>query len=241
MLEERLASLRAFLKETGLPLKNYERLNIALTHASYTNEHHMPPTLNYERLEFLGDAVLQVIVTERLFLSKECDNEGQMTKLRAAMVCEPSLAELGRKINLGPYILFGHGEEEDGPDKDSNLCDVVEALIAAIYLEAGMGAVKDFLAPHLDFLEAEAEHTKYYNDYKSKILEYAQSFEPKRKVLFPLLKEEGPSHAPFFTVAVTVDGVQKAVATCHSKKKAEQEAAQKALQRLHQEDSKASS
>lgn len=205
-------------------IKNYK---MAFQHTSYSNEHH--ESSNYERLEFLGDAVLELVVSDYLYknMNKE---EGDMTKLRASYVCENALCEYAKDLNLSEYIKVGHGEENDGGRfKKVILADIFEALMGAIYLEFGYEKVKKVL---LKIIEPYIENPKviFFSDYKGKLQEFVQT--EKRCVVYELVSEEGTAQNKEFTIQVKIDDIVYGIGSAGSKKEAEQEAAHNALTKL---------
>ena len=207
----------------GIHFNNKSLLTEALTHSSYGNEHNTPYN---ERLEFLGDAVIELLMSQHLYLKSEI-SEGQMTKKRAQSVCEEALVKYASKINLSDYILLGHGEElSNGRQRPAIIADAFEALFGAIYLDQGyFVAYEMFLKlviPHLDMLDD-------IKDYKSTLQEYVQSF--KNTLTYELINEEGPAHDKTYTVKVLMDGVSLGVGVGKTKKEAEQMAAKEALEK----------
>ncbi|MDO4378775.1 MAG: ribonuclease III [Erysipelotrichia bacterium] len=219
-----------WLKEKyAIEIKNKSLMEDAFTHASYLNETN---SLNqcYERLEFMGDAVVEIWVSEKLFKHQPQIAEGQMTTMRAQLVCEKSLADFNRKLNLGQYIKLGIGEEKAGArNRNSLLADIFESFIGAVYLDCGMEAVNKILTDTIDIVD-HPELTGII-DYKTKLQEYVQA--DSRKVLkYALLSEKGPSNDPTFEMGVYLDEVLLGTGLEHSKKKAEQLAAKEALGKL---------
>ena len=207
----------------GIKFNNKALLTEALTHSSYGNEHNTPFN---ERLEFLGDAVIELLMSQYLYLNSET-SEGKMTKKRAQSVCEEALVKYASKINLSDYILLGHGEElSNGRQRPAIIADAFEALFGAIYLDQGyFVAYEMFLKlviPHLDMLDD-------IKDYKSTLQEYVQSF--KNTLNYELVNEEGPAHDKTYTVKVLMDGIILGVGIGKTKKEAEQNAAKEALEK----------
>ena len=220
--------MKDFEAKIGYSFKNRSFLENALTHSSYANEHH---TGSNERLEFLGDSVLSLIVSENLFSRFSRDDEGDLSKIRASLVCEKGLFELAKKIELQEYIKLGHGEEQSGGrERASVVSDAFEALLAAIFLDSDFETAKKWL---LSIMKEELENAeeKPSDDYKTKIQEITQK-NGKGKVTYELVSESGPDHNKRFTVAVMVDGVKIAEGTGQSKKLAEQSAARNAIEIL---------
>lgn len=207
----------------GIHFNNKSLLNEALTHSSYGNEHNMPYN---ERLEFLGDAVIELLMSQYLYLKSEI-SEGQMTKKRAQSVCEEALVKYADKINLKEYMLLGHGEElSNGRNRPAIIADCFEALFGAVYLDQGYFVAYELfeklVIPHLDLLND-------IKDYKSTLQEYVQSF--KNTISYELISEEGPAHDKTYTVKVLMDGVTLGVGVGKTKKEAEQNAAKEALEK----------
>jgi len=215
-----------FMRDKDLSFNDMELLVTALTHPSYHQEKNTES--NNQRLEFLGDAVLNLTIAEYIYKYYENKAEGELTKIRARVVCESSLVGVAQKISLGSYILLGRGEEMSGGRKrKSILADTVEAVIGAIYLDQGLEAAKSFIIKYLEeeiFASAEGE----YYDYKSKLQEFVQAWD-KENVQYDLLEEHGPAHAKTFVMGVYYRGEQLASGRGRTKKEAEQNAAMLAL------------
>lgn len=213
-------------KQLKIVPKNKLLYQQAFTHTSYAHEHHLD---SYERLEFLGDAIVDLIISDYLYNSKKYE-EGEMTKIRASYVCENALAEYAHGLNFSKYIKVGHGEiKSGGKYKKAIMADVFEALMAAIYLDLGYDKVKEVIlkivVPYI-----EDKNILLFNDYKSALQEAVQT--TQHSLHYNLLEESGPSHSRLFKVAVVVDGITYGVGIASSKKEAEQEAAKKALEIL---------
>ena len=199
-------------------------LALALTHSSYANEKNAHQ--NNERLEFLGDSVLGFITAEYLYQTMPGTPEGELTKLRAAAVCEKSLAKFAHQISLGDYLQLGKGElNTGGSDRPSILSDAFESVIAAIYLDGGLEAAKAFV---LRFIETAETDVALVTDYKTKLQEIIQK-NPDEHLRYVLAAEAGPDHDKTFTVDVYLNSNCIATGVGHSKKKAEQAAAREAL------------
>ena len=222
-------------KKIGYKFRDKELLQSALMHSSYTNEIHLPKYKCNERLEFLGDAVLELMSSEFLFFGNRKTPEGELTRMRASMVCEPSLAFCAREIGLGDYLLLGKGEEATGGRKrDSITSDALEALIGAIYLDGGFASAKEFIHK---FVLNDLEHKKLFYDSKTILQEIVQGhFE--EKVSYHLIKEEGPDHNKKFTVEAHVGEESYGIGSGRTKKAAEQEAAYHAILKLHKKNIK---
>lgn len=228
MAEERMAQLE---RKIGYSFQNKVLLKQALTHSSYANEQKINKSGDYERLEFLGDAVLELISSDFLFREYPQLPEGQLTKKRSSMVCEPALAFCAKEIELEQYILLGKGEEATGGrTRDSIISDVMEATIGAIYLDSGIEEAKKFIHR---FILSDLDHKVLFYDAKT-ILQESVQRDNKGTLHYELIKEEGPEHAKIFTVEVLVGDVKVGSGTGHSKKAAEQQAAYEAL--LHRKE-----
>ena len=207
------------LDELKIESQDIDLFKEAFTHTSYTNEH--PGCPSYERLEFLGDAVLELIISDYLYNAKHLE-EGKMTKIRASDVCENACATYAKDLNFDKYILLGSGEE--GPN-NTILADVFEAFIGAIYLEKGFEYTRDII---LDIIiKYINDKVEFLQDYKSKLQELVQTV--KQSVVYEVIEEVGPPHDKTFTCQVKVDDIVMGLGKGHSKKQAEQEAAKEAL------------
>lgn len=217
--------------ETKLNYKfnNTNLLTKALVHSSYANEVR-GNTHSNERLEFLGDSVLSVIVAEHIFHKYPNMPEGELTRLRASLVCEKSLCALSRELELGKYLLLGRGEDKNGGrERDSILADAFEAVLATIYLDGGMSAAKDFVMNTvLRDLEHHSGDEESFKDYKTTLQEIIQR-NPEESVSYVLIGESGPDHDKQFTVAVHLNSNVIGTGVGKSKKQAEQMAAKQAL------------
>lgn len=220
-----------FCKKYNLKFKNYTLLETALTHSSYVNENRIENSENNERLEFLGDAVLELAMSEFLYKNYDKLSEGEMTKLRAQHVCEPALVTYANKIGLGKYLRLGKGEElSGGRTRPALLADAFEALLGAIYLDLGYEAVYNFLNIVVFPLLKEG---KFINvvDYKSKLQELVQT-DNTRSIRYEIISETGPAHNKTFISEVYMDDIKMGVGNGHTKKEAEQNAAKVALEKL---------
>lgn len=201
----------------------------AMMHRSYTNEKHFEKRNSNERLEFLGDAVLELISSEHLFFEKPAMLEGQLTKIRASLVCEPALAACAREIELGTFLRLGKGEEASGGrSRESLVSDALEALIGAIYVDGGFANAKEFV---LNYVLKDVEDKQLFFDSKTILQEKVQG-ELGKKVEYRLVKEEGPDHQKVFVSEVLVGGEPLSSGQGKSKKAAEQEAAHHAMIKL---------
>ena len=218
-LENKLKELEEII---GYSFKNQHLLSHALTHSSYANEKHWDKTKCNERLEFLGDAVLELLSSDFLFKNYPTMPEGEMTKLRASLVCEPTLAFCAEAISLGDYLYLGKGEDLTGGRKrPSVVSDAMEAMIGAIYLDGGLANAKEFV---LRFILNDIEHKQLFYDSKTILQEMVQA-EFKDSLVYELLKEEGPDHNKTFEVSVKVGGRVIGRGVGRTKKAAEQVAA----------------
>ncbi len=219
---------RELEKKLDYSFKNPEYLLKALTHSSYANEQKLEKTDDYERLEFLGDAVLELSVSDYLFKNMPDLREGEMTKLRAALVCEPTLAFCARALDLNNYILLGKGEEmTGGRTRDSIISDVFEAVTGAIYLDGGLERAKAFI---YEYVLTDMYNKIEFVDSKTNLQEYVQ--DKGLELRYELLSEKGPAHDREYEAAVIVDNKEIARGTGKSKKHAEQEAAYSALLKI---------
>ena len=206
--------------------KNQNLFSQALTHSSYANERHWDKKRCNERLEFLGDAVLEVVSSEFLFLNHPDMPEGEMTKLRASLVCEPALAYCAEAISLGDYLILGKGEDMTGGRKrPSVVSDAMEAVIGAIYLDGGLANAKEFIHR---FILNDIEHKQLFYDSKTILQEIVQA-DFKDPLTYELIREEGPDHNKSFEVEARIGERVIGSGTGHTKKAAEQEAAYQAL------------
>jgi ribonuclease-3 len=213
------------LEDLNIKTNNLELYETAFTHTSYANEN---KTVSYERLEYLGDAVLELIMSEYLYKNTN-NEEGVMTKLRSHYVCENALYEYSLRIGLNEYLKLGHGEEESGGKyRKTIVADIFESFLGAIYLDQGMDKAKEFVS-NLVFPIIENEKLDFFDDYKSKLQEMVQT--GKKSLEYELVNEEGPAHNRVFTVVVKIDNVVYGKGIAHSKKEAEQEAARDAIKK----------
>ena len=222
-MDKRLKELE---KKIGYTFENHKRLERAMMHSSYTNEKQLEKYRCNERLEFLGDAVLELISSEYLFGELPRVSEGELTKTRASMVCEPSLAMCARDIDLGSYLLLGKGEEATGGRmRDSITSDAMEALIGAIYLDGGFTSAKEFIHR---FILTDLEDKKLFYDSKTILQEIVQA-NKAGNITYELVGEEGPDHNKTFEVRVRIGGQPYGSGKGRSKKAAEQKAAYQAI------------
>ena len=221
-VEELDTKLKELQETIGYSFKNERLLSHALTHSSYANEKHWDKSKCNERLEFLGDAVLELLSSEYLFKNYPTKPEGEMTKLRASLVCEPTLAFCAEAISLGDYLFLGKGEDQTGGRKrPSVVSDAMEAMIGAIYLDGGLANAKEFV---LRFILNDIEHKQLFYDSKTILQEMVQA-EFKDSLVYELLKEDGPDHNKSFEVCVKMGGRVIGHGIGRTKKAAEQVAA----------------
>ena len=210
----------------GYHFENKALLEQALTHSSFANEHKNEKGDN-ERLEYLGDAVLELVSSEFLFLNYPKMPEGKMTKLRASLVCEPTLARCAREFDLPSFLRLGKGEEHTGGrSRDSIVSDALEAVIGAVFLDGGFANAKEFVHR---FILTDIEHKKLFYDSKTILQEEIQAREHAEEIVYTLVGEKGPDHAKRFIVEVGVGKRVLGRGTGTTKKGAEQEAAYQAL------------
>lgn len=230
-----MRKIRELEEKIGYCFQDQELLKHALRHSSYVNEKHMKKHECNERLEFLGDAVLEVVSSEFLFFEHQTMPEGELTKKRASMVCEPALALCARDIDLGEYLLLGKGEEATGGRKrDSVTSDAMEALIGAIYLDGGFASAKEFIHR---FILNDLENKKLFFDSKTILQEIVQA-NFKEAISYRLVREEGPDHDKSFHVMVCIGEEEYGLGKGRTKKAAEQEAAYQSILKLHEKNIK---
>lgn len=230
MKEYTLSELEARI---GYQFRDKQLLKQAVTHSSYTNEQRINRAANYERVEFLGDAVLELVSSEFLFYKYPDITEGELTKMRASMVCEPSLAFCARDIELGEFLLLGKGEKcTGGRQRESITSDAMEAMIGAIYLDGGMEAAKDFINR---FILSDLETKQLFYDSKTNLQELIQG-KWKKDFQYVLVEEAGPEHNKTFSVEVLMDAVMIGKGSGRTKKAAEQQAAYQALMMLRERE-----
>ena len=219
----------------GYKFDDFTLFTKAMIHSSYANEKHLPKYECNERLEFLGDAVLELVSSEFLFHNNPKLPEGELTKTRASMVCEPALAFCARDLDLGEYLLLGKGEDATGGRKrESVTSDAMEALIGAIYLDGGFANAKEFIHR---FILKDLENKKLFFDSKTILQEIVQA-NFKEVISYHLIGEEGPDHNKTFRVAVHIGEEEYGVGEGRTKKAAEQEAAYISILKLHEKNIK---
>lgn len=214
----------------GYHFKNKHYLTQALTHSSYANEKKLGKLGSNERLEFLGDAVLELISSDYLYARFTQIPEGELTKKRASLVCEPSLAYCAREFGLPQFLLLGKGEDmTGGRNRDSIVSDATEALLGAIYLDGGFASAKEFIHK---FILKDIEHKKLFYDSKTILQEIVQSDYKGKEIEYVLTGEIGPDHDKKFVVSLVVGDKTLGEGTGRTKKAAEQEAAYRAIIKL---------
>jgi len=228
-------SFEPLLGKLQLRFKRPRLLKQAFTHTSYVNEHKGGNAQHNERLEFLGDAVLQLLVSEYLYLTFPQRPEGELTRMRASIVCEPSFARFAESLDFGSFVLLGRGEEQlGGRQRPALLADLFEAFVGALYLDQGLSAVRSFLSAHIFPLIDDDDYLPV-KDFKSKLQEKAQhrSLGP---VEYRIAEERGPAHDREFVVEVRLGSEIWGTGTGRTKKEAEQQAAAEAYRKLGESD-----
>ena len=222
-----LNNISLFEENINYEFTNKEYILEALTHSAYSNENK-----NYafnERLEFLGDSVLSIVISDYLFKKETKLPEGELTKIRANIVCEESLSEVSKDIHLGKYMLLGKGEEATGGrERISILADALEAVIAAIYLDGGLDKAREFILTYMDKIINDSIKGKIFRDYKTCLQEVLQS-NGENNIWYKLIEEKGPDHNKRFVMEVGINDTVLGVGEGKSKKDAEQVAAKCAL------------
>ena len=217
----------------GYHFRDISLLQQALTHSSYANERWRDSLASNERLEFLGDSILGMITAEFLYRTFPQRPEGELTKIRADLVCETSLAQVANRLGLGEYLLLGHGEEQGGGRRRiSILADAVESILAAIYLDGGFPAALSMVQRFI-LTDIPIEHPRNM-DYKTKLQELVQQ-QKNQVIQYALIGESGPDHAKEFQIELCLNGQIVGTGSGSSKKRAEQEAAKSALEKLFPE------
>ncbi|MCD8148226.1 MAG: ribonuclease III [Clostridiales bacterium] len=221
--------LQEFQEIIGYHFQQEGLLRQALTHSSYANERHMKKLYNNERLEFLGDAVLEIVTSEHLYQLHPEWAEGELTRVRASIVCEQTLAFCTRALHLGDYVLLGKGEEHTGGrERKSILSDAFEAVMGAIYLDGGFAPAKEFIHR---FVLNDIEHMQLFYDSKTILQEIVQG-QNLGGLVYELVEESGPAHNKSYLMEAHIGGTAMGCGTGATKKAAEQEAAYRAILRL---------
>ncbi|PDZ42188.1 ribonuclease III [Bacillus cereus] len=227
-------AFKVFQEKISITFTDEKLLIQAFTHSSYVNEHRKKPHEDNERLEFLGDAVLELTVSQYLFQKYPTMSEGELTKLRAAIVCEPSLVRFANELSFGSLVLLGKGEEmTGGRERPALLADVFEAFIGALYLDQGLETVWEFLK-EIVYPKINEGAFSHVMDYKSQLQELIQR-DGSGNVEYQILQEKGPAHNREFVSRVTLNNVALGLGSGKSKKEAEQQAAAEALKKLKEQ------
>lgn len=230
--KERLEEVRKFAEKNGIPVQNLQLLNIALTHTSYANEHKNEVIHDNERLEFLGDAVLDLVVGEYLFLRFPTWPEGELTRAKASAVCKPACAECSSLMDVGNYLRLGKGEEmSGGRTRVSILGDAFEAVIGAVYLDNNYEVTARFILSHLKKYLDLIDEGNYDHDYKTDLQELVQRH-GEVSIHYDVIHDEGPDHDKTIWMQVTVNGKRFGTGIGKNKKEAAQRAAKEAIQRI---------
>ena len=220
-----MTDIKKFQEVIGYHFHDEKLLRQALTHSSFANEKHLKKHSDNERLEFLGDAVLEIISSEFLYKEYPDKPEGELTKLRASIVCEPTLALCTKDIALGEYLLLGKGEDQTGGrGRKSILSDALEAVIGAIYLDGGFANAKEFIHK---YILTDIEHKQLFYDSKTILQEVVQA--NGIEVKYEMIGEKGPEHDKIFEVCASAGDLFNVKAEGHTKKAAQQKAAYNAL------------
>ena len=228
-----MTDIKKFQEVIGYHFHDEKLLRQALTHSSFANEKHLKKHSDNERLEFLGDAVLEIISSEFLYKEYPDKPEGELTKLRASIVCEPTLALCTKDIALGEYLLLGKGEDQTGGrGRKSILSDALEAVIGAIYLDGGFANAKEFIHK---YILTDIEHKQLFYDSKTILQEIVQAHF-KEELSYHLVGEEGPDHDKTFQVELQIGEQVYGIGKGRTKKSAEQEAAYKTILMLHKKN-----
>ncbi|EGO65156.1 ribonuclease III [Acetonema longum] len=231
--KRRIRTLSALSDKIGIRFSDLILFHQALIHTSYANEYKGVDIVDNERLEFLGDAVLDLVISDYLYRYFPRLPEGELTKARATIVCEQTLAQHAVKLGIGEHLLLGKGElSSGGRERVSILADAFEAVIGAIYLDAGFNCVFEFILKHFQRDLLMVERGEYNNDYKTILQERVQK-NTDGKVQYEVVSERGPDHDKLFEVAVSVNGRRLGIGAGKTKKESEQNAAKQALGELH--------
>lgn len=230
--EKRLAEVRKFAEDNNIPVQNIQLLNTALTHTSYANEHKDEVIHDNERLEFLGDAVLDLVVGEYLFLRFPTWPEGELTRAKASAVCKPACAECAAKFRIGEYMRLGKGEEmSGGRTRISILGDAFEAVIGAIYLDNDYKVASRFILGHLKKFLDIIDSGQYDHDYKSDLQEIVQRH-GEIDIRYIVVKDEGPDHDKTIWMDIAINGKVFGRGIGKNKKEAAQHAAKEAIAKI---------
>ena len=222
--------MKTLEEKIGYAFRDRTLLENALTHSSYANEHRDKGMPSNERLEFLGDSILGLVVADHLYRNRPDLPEGDLTRIRAALVCEGSLVEVAKALDLGSYLKLGRGEESGGGRKRPSIqADAVEAMLAAVYLDGGIGQARKLI--HNLILNQEREKIANGRDFKTALQELVQR-ESGQVLSYRLVGESGPDHAKTFSMEVLLNGQPVGSGEGRSKKEAEQAAAKAAVEKL---------
>ncbi len=222
--------MKEYEKKIGYTFNDKTLLKLALSHSSYANENH---TRSNERLEFLGDSVLSIIVSDYIYKKMQNVDEGDLSKFRATLVCEHTLAEISKKINLSELVFLGRGEDKTGGrQRPSIISDAFEAVLGAIYLDSDIETARKWLLNLIEDRILETLSGKFYSDFKTTLQELVQR-DGKSSVTYKTISESGMEHNKSFAVMVLINGKEKCSATGHSKKEAEQAAAKATIERYY--------
>ena len=227
-----MAMIKDLEAAIGYRFTNITLLQNALTHSSYANEHWHDSLKSNERLEFLGDSILGMVVAQYLYQNFPTRPEGELTRMRADMVCEQALAAIANRLDLGQHLLLGHGEEQGGRSRASILADAVESVIAASFLDGGMEAARQIIDR---FVLCDVPVNRMHNaDYKTALQEQVQK-KKNQVISYTLVGQSGPDHNKRFTVEVSVNVTVMGQGEVSSKKRAEQDAARAAMETLYKD------
>ena len=228
-LNSLMKKLGEFESSINYTFKNKRNGILALTHSSYSNENKHENVPSNERVEFLGDAILNLVISEKIYKDYPQLNEGEMTKVRATIVCESSLMKCSNNIGVGDFLLLGKGEElTGGRTRTSILSDAFEAIIGSIYIDGGMESGRKFTLEQMGPLIQDSINGALFLDYKTQFQEVVQK-KGESKIQYRIIDEKGPDHNKIFVTQVTVDNKVMGVGEGKSKKESEQNAARKAL------------
>lgn len=231
-IESFIKNISEFEDKINYTFKNLSNLFIALTHSSYANENKEAKLKSNERLEFLGDAVLNIAISEKIFTNFSNLAEGELTKMRATIVCEPSLMKCANQIEIGKYLLLGKGEQlSGGRERASILSDALEALIGAIYLDGGLRNAKKFVYEIMSNTVEESGNGLIFMDYKSQLQELIQKTAEER-ISYEIIDEKGPDHNKIFVSQLKIGDNIHGTGEGKTKKEAEQNAAKSALKNM---------
>ena len=229
-----MKKLNELQSRIGYDFNDIELLKTALTHTSYANEHKRRMIKHNERLEFLGDSVLSLIITTYLFKNLSSITEGELSRIRSTIVCENSLKMSGDQFDISHYIYMGRGEEQTGGrNRSSIVSDAMEALIASIYLDSGYESAERFVLSQMKDIIDKAIEGKLFKDYKTQYQEMIQK-KSNSKIEYVVISEEGPDHQKTFTVGLMLNDRNVSTGEGRSKKAAEQKAAEIALEKINE-------